>query len=79
MNAARAVWSGEPVRLDRALAELGLARSRSHAAELIARGRVRCDGSSAAKAGARVSTGTALEVEAGGRRRMVEVVALPFA
>ncbi|MGD9606061.1 MAG: TlyA family RNA methyltransferase [Leucobacter sp.] len=60
-----AVWEGGSIRLDRALAELGLARSRSHAAELIARGRVLCDGLPAVKAGARVQAGSSLEVEAG--------------
>lgn len=59
------VWSGDNVRLDRALAELGLARSRSHAAELIARGRVACDGRAAVKAGSRVVAGAVLEVSAG--------------
>ena len=62
---AGSVWAGEPARIDRALAELGLARSRSHAAELIARGRVRCDGRRASKAGARVIPGASLEVSEG--------------
>lgn len=65
-DAARAsaagTWVGEAARLDLALAELGLARSRSHAAELIARGRVRSDGRPAVKAGTRVTPGARLEV-----------------
>jgi len=53
----------DPIRLDVAVAERGLARSRSQAAELIASGRVRVDGVVAAKAGMRVAEGAALEVE----------------
>ena len=54
------VWAGEPVRLDRALAESGLARSRSHAAELIAAARTRVNGRVAAKASEKVPDGAML-------------------
>ncbi|MFT4233317.1 MAG: TlyA family RNA methyltransferase [Leucobacter sp.] len=57
-----AVWEGEPDRLDRALPQLGLARSRSRAAELIAEGSVLLDGAAAAKAGARVERGSRIAV-----------------
>ncbi|WP_369411247.1 TlyA family RNA methyltransferase [Leucobacter edaphi] len=59
----REVWNGEASRLDRALAELGLARSRSRAAELISEGRVRVDGVVVTKHGYRVRSGAALEIE----------------
>lgn len=55
-------WRGDTERLDRALAELGLARSRSHATELIASGSAAIDGAPAAKPGARVHTGDVLTV-----------------
>lgn len=58
-------WRGSTERLDRALAELGLARSRSHATELIASGSVSIDGVVAAKPGARVHTGASLTVLGG--------------
>lgn len=51
------VWSGEPARLDRVLSELGLARSRTQAQELIERGEVRVNGVTAAKPSARIATG----------------------
>lgn len=54
-------------RLDVALAERGLARSRSQAAELIAEGRVRVDGAVVRKAGTRVRTTSAVEVEGADR------------
>ncbi|MGK0721368.1 TlyA family RNA methyltransferase [Leucobacter sp. W1478] len=57
-----ALWSGERERLDRVLPELGLARSRSQAAELIAAGVVRVDGDCVSKAGFRVASGSAVEV-----------------
>lgn len=57
-------WQGEPARLDQVLAELGLARSRSHAAELIAAGNVQLAGTVTHKAGARVTAGTELTVTA---------------
>ncbi|GAB2562696.1 SAM-dependent methyltransferase [Leucobacter ruminantium] len=61
-DGAEASWEGSPARLDRVLAELGLARSRSRASELIAEGRVRIDGAPAAKAGARVGEGSLVSV-----------------
>jgi len=51
-------------RLDAQLAARGLARSRTHAARLIAEGRVRVDGSIAVKPAARVAPEQTLEVEA---------------
>lgn len=59
------VWSGEAERLDRVLPGLGLARSRSQAAELIASGRVRLDGEVASKASARVARRSRIEVTDG--------------
>lgn len=50
-------------RLDVALAERGLVRSRSRAAELIADGRVSVDGRVTTKAGARVAEGAELLIE----------------
>lgn len=58
-------WAGAPTRADKALAELGLARSRSHASELIASSRVRIDGVMASKSGTRVYDGVLLEVAGG--------------
>ena len=64
-GAAPAVrWQGSPERLDRVIAETGLARSRSRAAELIAAGEVRVDGRTAAKAGVKVPPGALVEVAA---------------
>lgn len=57
-----AVWEGSDARLDRVIAELGLARSRSRAAELIAEGAVACDGISAKKAGMKIASGTQVTV-----------------
>ncbi len=58
-------WSGAPERLDRVLAELRLARSRSQAAELIAAGNARVDGVTILKAGARVPSGASVSVTGG--------------
>lgn len=58
-----ASWQEEPERLDRVLPALGLARSRSQAAELIAQRLVSLDGSIVAKASARVDPGTKVRVE----------------
>ncbi|GAA1347439.1 TlyA family RNA methyltransferase [Falsarthrobacter nasiphocae] len=52
-------------RLDVALAERGLASSRTHAAALVAEGRVRVNGRAAAKPGARVSPEDVVEVVEG--------------
>lgn len=52
------VWHGGEARLDRVLTDLGLARSRTQAAELIASGRVRIDERAATKAGQRVGAGS---------------------
>lgn len=51
------------MRLDVALVERGLARSRGQASDLIARGRVRVNGLAATKASARVEPGDRLEAE----------------
>ena len=59
------VWLGEGERLDRALPQLGLARSRSQAAELIAAGSVLVDGRPATKSGARVPEGARIAVAGG--------------
>ena len=62
-GAAPAVrWQGSPERLDRVVAETGLARSRSRAAELIAAGEVRVDGRPVTKAGTKVPSGAIVEV-----------------
>ncbi|WP_416550132.1 TlyA family RNA methyltransferase [Leucobacter sp. BZR 635] len=55
-------WAGAAERLDRALVELGLVRSRSRAAELIAAGSVDIDGNPAGKPGARVREGSLVTV-----------------
>lgn len=55
-------WEGATQRLDRALAEAGLARSRSHANELIGAGNASIDGVVASKPGARVNPGSMLTV-----------------
>lgn len=60
-----ATWSGEPERLDRVLPEVGLARSRSRASELILAGRVSLNGVAAAKAGVKVLPGSRIEVVGG--------------
>lgn len=53
-------------RLDAELAARGLARSRTHAARLIADGRVRIDGVRATKASAKVSDGQTIDVDTDG-------------
>ncbi|GAA1627976.1 TlyA family RNA methyltransferase [Leucobacter chromiireducens] len=62
MATPSAVWGGAPERLDRVLPELGLARSRSRASELIAAGGVVVNGAIAGKPGVRVATGARVEV-----------------
>ncbi|NQX30036.1 TlyA family RNA methyltransferase [Microbacteriaceae bacterium VKM Ac-2854] len=52
------------IRLDTALSELGLARSRTHAARLIADGLVRVDGTPVIKASFRVFDGQEVHVDA---------------
>lgn len=59
------MWRGDASRLDLVLPELGLARSRSQAAELISSGRVRVNGIVASKAGARVPSRASIEVDGG--------------
>ncbi|MEW5938208.1 MAG: TlyA family RNA methyltransferase, partial [Chloroflexota bacterium] len=54
-------------RLDLLLTERGLAESRTKAQALIMAGQVRVDGQTALKAGAQVSSDSALEVESGPR------------
>lgn len=61
-HAREAVWSAAPERLDRVLAELGLARSRSRAAELIAAGGVTVDGRCSTKASLSVPRGARVGV-----------------
>ena len=57
-----AIWDGDPARLDRVLPELGLARSRSRATELIAAGGVTVNAKPATKPGLRVMPGTRITV-----------------
>lgn len=59
------VWQRSGERLDRALAEAELARSRSHASELIEAGQVLVDGKVVTKAGRKVVSGATLEVRGG--------------
>ena len=56
------IWNAAPERLDRALAQSGLARSRSHAAQLIAAGQVTLNRRPATKSGQSVGAGTRLDV-----------------
>lgn len=62
-----AIWSAEPARLDRVVAQLGLARSRTRAAELIERGEASVNGAVATKSGHRVVTGDLVTVAAAER------------
>ncbi|MGO3147748.1 MAG: TlyA family RNA methyltransferase [Leucobacter sp.] len=55
-------WQGDPERLDRVLAGLELARSRSHATDLIAAGGAYIDGVLASKPGTRVHAGAEVTV-----------------
>lgn len=62
-NAARTrSWDGDATRLDRALADCGLARSRTHAAELIQRGDVTVAGRVAGKVSQRIHPGDEIRV-----------------
>lgn len=63
----KAVWQGVPARLDRALAESGIARSRTQAAELIDQGEVLVNGAPASKPSFRVAPGDELQVTATAR------------
>ncbi|MDO4240991.1 MAG: TlyA family RNA methyltransferase [Microbacteriaceae bacterium] len=56
------VWQDKAARCDVALAATGLARSRSHAAELIAAETVQINGETATKSGQRVQQGDLLEL-----------------
>lgn len=62
MTVSEREWEGAPIRLDRALPELGLARSRSQAAEFISSGRVSINGVVTLKAGTKVLTGGSVSV-----------------
>lgn len=62
-----ATWTAAPARLDRALAELGLARSRTRAAELIESGEALVNGVVASKQSLRVTDGDLLAVTAAER------------
>jgi len=57
-----AIWLGAPQRLDRVLAELRLVRSRSQAAEVIARAHAYVDGAPVLKSGAKVRPGAEVSV-----------------
>lgn len=59
---ATAVWHEPAARLDRVLAELQLARSRSRAAELIAAGAVRVDGHAVLKPATKVQPGEVVAI-----------------
>lgn len=59
------LWRGTAERLDRALAEAGLVRSRSQATEYISAGQVLVDGVVASKAGLKVTGGSTIEVRGG--------------
>lgn len=57
-----AVWQGTPERLDRAIAALALSRSRSHAATLIASGRVLINNRAASKSSCTVQGGDEVRI-----------------
>lgn len=59
---AAEVWGQDPDRADRVLAQLGLARSRSHAAELIAGGTVLRNGAPVQKPSEKILSEDALEL-----------------
>lgn len=63
----KAVWEGEPARLDRALAKIGIARSRTQAAELIELREVLVNGKPASKPSLRLAPGDEVEVAAAER------------
>lgn len=63
MSADSLHWSGQPERFDRVLAELGLARSRSHAAQMISAGEARINGQVTVKSGTKVRRGAAIAVD----------------
>lgn len=64
-DAARTrTWNGDATRLDRVLAECGLARSRTHAAELIQRGDVSVAGRVARKVSQRIQPGDEIRIAA---------------
>ncbi|GAA1575707.1 TlyA family RNA methyltransferase [Leucobacter aridicollis] len=60
--AAESRWDGPLERVDRAVVELGLVRSRSRAAELIGAGGIAIDGVTATKPGTRVRAGALVSV-----------------
>lgn len=62
VQATEAVWSGPPERLDRVVAELGLARSRSRATEFVVAQQVQVNGRIAAKAGIKVASGSRIAI-----------------
>lgn len=57
-----ATWQGATERLDRVIPALGLARSRSHAAELILKQQISLEGCIATKASTRIEPGTEVMV-----------------
>lgn len=62
MNERGAVWEGESVRVDRALSQIGLARSRSHAAQLVEAGEITRNGHPVVKTSEKVRGGDRLRV-----------------
>lgn len=59
----QATWQGGHTRLDLVLPALGFARSRSQASEFITSGKVRINSVVVTKTGAKVGTGSVIEVE----------------